>query len=253
MKLTSLRVIAILPTMVALSLPIAANAADLEPLVSADAPIANPTSSDFYVSLFGGASFKIGDTNFTNGITALDTEFDTGYLVGGAVGYRWRNFEFNGFTPRTEIEVNYFDTNLDSINFSGNGPAQEVLAGGSDISGVGLFGNLYVDYTNAFDTGLSPYVFGGVGAVFANLDIAYNAGNLNLQDNDTAFAWQVGVGASYEVAKNVSLFTDVRYQQIVNLSSVRRAGPVPVVGAGGGSFEDDLNNVIARAGLSISF
>lgn len=251
MKLSSTTRRVMLVAATALILPVAANAADLEPV--SEPSVVKPALSGFYVSAFGGASFSIGDTEFTNGITTLSTDFNTGFIAGVAAGYRWNDFSFGGLTPRTEVEVNFFRSGIDGLNFSGNGPAQEVVRSGSDISGIGAFANLYLDYVNAFDSGITPYVYGGVGAAFVDFDIAYNAGNLNLQDDDTAFAWQVGAGASVDVIDNVSLFTDVRYQQLVNINSIRRAGATPVAGAGGGSFEDTLNNVIVRAGVSVAF
>ena len=231
----------------------AAIAADLEPEIQIS-PVPQPEQSSFYVSIFGGANFDIGSTEFTNGTTIVDTDFDTGFTLGGAVGYKWDNYDFGAFTPRTEIEVNYFDNDVDTIDFSGNGVGQEIVNGDSGISGVGVFANLFFD----LDTGtkFTPYVGGGVGLGFLDLDISYNGPDLNLDDTDTAFGWHIGGGANIELTESTSFFVDARYQQFVNVDSLRRIGAAPVgggAGPGGGDFEDDLASVFVRAGLTYSF
>lgn len=226
-----------------------AGAADLEPVT---APVvAEPAShsDNFYVSLFGGVNLGITDSNFSNGAgLSVDTDFESGFLLGGALGYKWKNFSYAGITPRTELEVNYFRNGVDSLDFSGNGVGNETLAGDSNLSGVGVFGNLFFDWNNAFGTRLTPYAGGGVGVAFVNTDIVYNGG-LNLNDNDTAFAFNAGAGASYELTKRASIFLDARYNRIVNVDSDHLNGITPA----GGNFEDGFGTVQVRTGLSISF
>jgi len=231
----------------------AAVAADLEPV--ADAPVAAPQIFDnnFYVSLFAGANIATGDTDFSNGINAVQTDFDTGFLVGGALGYKWKNFNWNGISPRTEIEVNYFRNDVGSIDFTGNGPGNETLNGDNTISGVGVFGNLFFDWNNAFNTRITPYVGGGVGVAFVNNNLLYNDPGLNLNDNDTAFAFNVGAGASYPVSRSASLFIDARYNRIVDVDSERRLGGASIAGPAGGNFEDDFSTVQIRSGIKVSF
>lgn len=226
-----------------------AQAADLDPV----AEVAQTNRFDFYASLYGGVNIDVGNTDFTNGLTTVETDFDTGFQFGGALGYKWNNYNLGGLTPRTEIEVNYFDRNVGALNFSGNGPAPEVVIDDSQVSGVGVLGNVYLDWTNAFDSGLTPYVGGGIGVSFVNNNIIYNGAALNLNDQDTAFTWQVGAGVSHEITENASVFVDARYQQILNVDSLRRVGGVAAGGAGGGIFEDDVDSVLVRTGISIGF
>lgn len=235
-----------------------ANAADLESPIVQEASA--PKQDNFYISFFGGANIAINDIEFANGLangagvpSVVDTELDTGFTFGGAVGYKWRDFKFRGITPRTELEVSYFDNDVDSVNFSLNGPGQEVVASGSQISGVNIFGNLLFDWENAFDSGITPYVGGGVGISIVNNNIVYNGPGLNLNDSDTAFAWNIGAGASYNITERASLFVDARYQQIVDLESTRRIGSNAIAGAGGGDFEDDFSSILVRAGISVGF
>lgn len=228
--------------------PLTAQAADLDP---PSEPVAAKDVLGIYASVFGGANF-LQDSDFTNGITNVAVDFNTGFNVGGAIGYKWNNLNLGFVTPRTELEFSYFDNGVGGINFSGNGPAAEAVISGSDVSAFTLFTNLYFDYDN--DSRITPYVGGGIGVAFTDLNIAYNAANLNLSDSDTNFAWHVGAGASIDVTDSLSFFADARYQQIVNASSVRNIGAVPVpAGGGAGIFEDDLSSVLVRAGLTYSF
>jgi len=222
--------------------------------VAADKTFPTPEEvKSWYVSVFGGASFHTGDVDYTNGITTVNTEFDAGFTFGGALGYKWHTLEVAGLIPRTELEFNYTKNSADAINFSGNGPGPEVVASGSGASAVGILGSVYVDAPKIFGHGITPYIGAGAGVNIVNHNLLYNGGlNLN-DDGDTVFAWHVTGGVSYAVNSRVSLFTDVGFHQAVNTSSIRRNGAVTLAGAGGGRFEDDINSVVVKAGLSVGF
>ena len=235
-----------LASAVFLAAPLAASAADLDPPVQEAA-----SENNLYVSVFGGANF-LRDVDFTNGATTVATDYDTGFSLGGAIGYKWNDHVFGGFTPRTEIEISYFDNSVDGIDFSGNGAGAETVLSGSDVTGFNFFANVFLDY----DTGtrFTPYVGGGLGFTRADFDIAYNGPNLNLSDNDTSFAWHIGGGANLELTEKISFFVDARYQQSADAGSIRDIGDVPVAaGPAGGFFEDNLSNVLVRGGLTFNF
>lgn len=231
-------------------------AADIDPVIE---PVVAP-DRNFYVSIFGGANISVGNRDFRNGLTdgaglpaEVDVDLETGFQAGGAIGYKWRNFSYGPITPRTELEVAYFDNAVDTINFSLNGPGNETVLGNSDVSGVNILGNLYLDFDNIFDSGLTPYIVGGLGISIVDLNINYNGAALNLRDTDEALLWSIGAGASYDITERASLFIDARFQQARNVGSLRRIGGAAVAGAGGGVFEDDINSVFVRGGLSYSF
>ncbi|MEM8836531.1 MAG: outer membrane beta-barrel protein [Pseudomonadota bacterium] len=207
-----------------------------------------------YVSVFGGANIPTGDDVFTNGITSVEIDRDLGFQVGGAVGYKWSNFNYGPVTPRTEVEFSYFDNSVGELDFSGNAVSPDILVGDTDVRGFNVLGNLYLDFDDLLGEGITPYVVGGVGIQRTNLNLVYAPGVFaNLDDSSTNFLWSIGAGGSIDVTDNVSFFADARFQQAVNVDSVRRFGSVPVVGAGGGTFEDDINNVVVRGGLSYRF
>lgn len=235
------------------ALPAMSVAADLavnEPEI--EVPLsANP----YYLSIFAGAVFPTENVEYTNGITVVDTELETGFTIGGAIGRRFTEHSADGFTPRLELAFRYAETGVDALNFSGNGPAQEQVIGDSQISSTSFTVNGYIDADDAFGDGITPYLGGGIGVALVNQNIVYNAAGLNLNDDDTVFTWNVTAGVNFELNENVSLFTDVGFHQLVDTSSLRRVGGAPVgggTGPGGGIFEDDNNSIVARVGLSVS-
>lgn len=239
---------AMLPTMAATSF-----AADI---TNPDDPVQiHEGKGDWYVSLFAGGKFLTDDVDYSNGLTIVGTDFDSGYTLGGALGYRWTEHQFGGFIPRTEFEFNFSENDVDTINFSGNGPGNEVVAPGSNVSSVGLLANLFLDAPDALGDGITPYFGGGIGLNIIDHSLIYNGPGLNLNDNnDTVFAWHVTAGVDIEINEQVSFFTDVGFHQAVDAGSIRRIGSNPVpAGPGGGFFEDDINSIVVRGGLKISF
>ena len=204
-------------------------------------------ANDFYVSLSGGVSLQSDSENegafdgaFTTGAgssitagTVLDdgtrlgwtTEFDTGYAVSGALG---RRFDFF----RAELEVAYQANDVDSHTgvtvgdgLALGGEDAGVLITGSDGIGVSVadfvgdgqgqidtifvMANAYYD----FDLGgpLKPYVGGGVGVGF--IDVDYSPSGVGIiQDDATAFAYQAMAGLTYEVGPATELFAGYRYR-----------------------------------------
>ncbi len=211
------------------------------------------SANEHYISIFAGGVFHTDNVEYTNGITVVDTDFDAGYTIGAAIGKRLPEHSFNDFTPRLELAFSYSENEVDTINFSGNGPGQEVVTAGSQASAVTFLVNGFLDADDAFGEGITPYFGGGIGLGLVNHNLNYNGG-LNLNDNnDAVFAWNVTAGVSFEINENVDFFTDVGFHQLVDTSSVRRNGAVALAGAGGGEFEDDINSIVARVGLSVSF
>ena len=210
------------------------------------------SASPWYVSVFSGVSIIDGDVDFTNGTTTVSTDFDSGLHLGGAIGIKWLRAGNGNITPRTELEVSYSEHDVDTLDFSGNGAGNEIVVGGSQISALSIFGNLFFD----FNTGgrITPYIGGGLGVKIVNHDIIYNAAGVNLNDDDQGeFAWHVTGGASFQLTERARGFIDIGYRQAQDVGSVRRAGSTVLVGAGGGRFEDDIGEIVVRSGLSVPF
>ncbi|WP_439491511.1 outer membrane protein, partial [Blastomonas fulva] len=149
----------------------------------------------WYVGVEGGAmlvediQFDVGAVN--NGVT-LDT--DTGYDVGGIVGY-----DFGPF--RLEAEVSYREADVTDVQSTvaiARGAPLPALVGRSNAVGsanvLAFMLNGLVDFGP--DDGLQGFVGGGVGV--ARTDITAAATNPGraafLNDSDTGFAWQILAG-----------------------------------------------------------
>ncbi len=134
------------------------------------------------------------------GIT-LDIESDTGYALGGAIGYA--NFAGNA---RIEAEVAYQQNDLNKVDLAGLGSLD--LTG--DASSLSLLVNGYYDFNNS--SAFTPYISGGIGV--ANVEFndmnTPGSGAPNESDDDTVFAYQVGVGMAYAINETLSL--DVKYR-----------------------------------------
>ena len=202
--------------------------------------------SGWYGSLGGSLGFRSDSNNsgaltgdFTTGAgtnipagTVLDsgtalgwnTEYDTGFGLNGAVGYRLGN----GF--RVEAELAYFDNDVDLHNglTAGanalDGEDAGVLTTGSANVGATVGSviadgrgstsilapmlNAYYDFN--LDSPLKPYLGGGVG--WAMTDVEFNPSGVDIaDDDDDSFAWQLKGGLTFDVSNRVELFAEYRY------------------------------------------
>ena len=183
-----------------------------------------------YVSLFGGASLLqkpgLKGVSHTHTTTytfvshqSVDTDFKTGFVVGGNWGVDWGTF-------RTEIEAAYHGNSsgksgrVTTLYQDGpvGGPLTSTVTSRdvtvpTDISlnAYSLMANVWYDFHDLGSSlGITPYVGGGIG--LAQVQIGGSIDNIKLiEKNDYTFAWQVGAGASVPISNDVKLFVDYRY------------------------------------------
>src|ERR1044071_3638989 len=139
-----------------------------------------------YVGLEGGlnwifnSSFNTTATiaPFFSGSFQTNASWNTGYVLGGTVGY-----DFIG--PRIELEGAY-RANNGNLTLGG-------VAGSAGINfqQINVMGNVYYDFMagGAF----VPYIGAGAGVAFLN------AGALGVSVNSTQFAYQAMVGVGYNL------------------------------------------------------
>lgn len=121
-----------------------------------------------------------------------EAEWDGSFGMSGFVGYKlWQG---NNLRTRIEGEVGYHKLDLDKDSID---DALDIDGG----SAWTFMANGYVDFPLQF--GLTPYV--GLGAGMALADIGGDKGN------DTVFAWQAIVGASYSLTEFSEIFAEYRY------------------------------------------
>ncbi|MEM1377282.1 MAG: outer membrane beta-barrel protein [Pseudomonadota bacterium] len=185
----------------------------------------------FYVAARAGGVF-LQDTTFgLDAAAAVPTDIvngydDAGFVGGAAVGY---DFEMrSGFSLRGEVEVGFFNAGIES---------HTVTALDATLSGDDAFGTTRVTYGMAsaavdVDAGFfSPYVSAGIGIANVNFDnhgivvdtatstaSGLPVGDVTaLDDNATAFAYQIGAGVGFDVTDRVTLELGYRFFGVENV------------------------------------
>jgi opacity protein-like surface antigen len=200
----------------------AANAADLPP-----PPMPEPANWNFTV--FGGASWLDsvdvdGNSNSQFSNLNADFDFDTGFLIGGAVGFTFVEW------ARTEIEVAYASYDVDSVQLTedGVGGSRTFDSVDANFSALTVMGNMWFGFNmlplvgNPVDTagsglGVSPYFGGGIGVGFVNND-GDDADSNGFEDSSTGLAWQVGAGIRWNFVSNIGLDLGYRYRNVTSVS-----------------------------------
>jgi opacity protein-like surface antigen len=166
-------------------------------------PAQGANYSPWYVALRGGAVFA-DDTSFETLGTTVDTSYDTGGFVAGAVGYHFRNSWL-----RAEAEIGYITSSVDSHDIAGVGTFSEDDASGDTSA---FFGLASIYYDIPLNAPIKPFVGGGVGAADVSFeDHGTTATGTVLDDSATAFAWHLSAGVGYELRENVALEVGYRY------------------------------------------
>lgn len=165
----------------------------------------------FYVPVSGAEGFYVGgnigfakadDSELTDstvpGIT-VDTEFDSGLSFGAALGYDFNNF-------RVEGEISYQQNDIDNIGAEG-----VYFDATGDTTVLSFLINGYYDFINS--SAFTPFVSAGLGVAqveFNNFNIS-RFGFSGSNDEDTVFAYQIGMGVGYAVTEKVTIDIWYRY------------------------------------------
>src|SRR5882757_7994484 len=192
----------------------------------------------FYITAEGGANWLL-NTSFTStlsvaplfvGSTTTNASYNTGFVLGGAVGY-----DFLG--PRLEVEGVYRE-NTGSLTIGG-------LPGsaGVNLNQVAIMGNVYYDFLAG--QAIVPYIGAGAGVAFLN------AGALGSTAQSTQFAYQGIVGVGWNIDPMFRLNLEGRYYGTTT-PNFNTAGNL-------GGFAYNLstnpqnNNISAMLGLQMRF
>ncbi len=134
--------------------------------------------------------------------TPADITFDMGYIVSGALGYKWDS------GLRSELELNYREATVNDIAGAGSPGAQNVL---------GVMANLLYDFGDE-TASFRPYIGAGVGAgwnKWKNVQGAPSAtlpiGTSTFTDRDTAWQWQLIAGVTKPFSEKLDGFVEYRY------------------------------------------
>jgi opacity protein-like surface antigen len=156
------------------------------------------SAEGLYVS--GNIGFAmLSDSDITDsGIPEFTMEYDTGWTLGGAFGYDMNKFRLEG-------EISYQANDIDKVSASGGS-----LDASGDVSSLAFLINGYFDFVN--DSAFTPYISAGLG--YAQIDLndfnIVGSGEPNYSQDDSVFAYQVGLGVGYAVTEKVTI--DVKYR-----------------------------------------
>jgi len=146
-----------------------------------------------YLSLNAGITMPT-DSDISEGGESVEIKYDTGYAIGAALG-------FNFGAGRLEGELGYKAADTDEVSVSGLGSAS--LDG--DLSVLSFMANGYLDF-NVNPT-VKPYLMAGIGMA----NVTFDSNDLDVDDDDTVFAYQAGAGVGFALNDKITLDLSYRY------------------------------------------
>jgi opacity protein-like surface antigen len=151
-----------------------------------------------YVSGSVGLGYMTDSEVDVSGVHAADLEYDSGFLVTGAVGVKADMY-------RLEAEVGYQTNDLNK--FTEPGSTGEAVTDGS-LNTFSVLANGYLDF-GMTDSKIVPFVTAGVGLASVGLESTSDFGG-DIDVDDTVLAYQLGAGMGIELSPSVMM--DVRYR-----------------------------------------
>jgi opacity protein-like surface antigen len=161
-------------------------------------PVAAEMNNGVYIELQGGGSFWDDANVSISGVGSGDAEFDDGWTAGGALGFRI----FDMF--RLEAHASFRRADIDTVS-SGDLETSEGWAGAA-----AFLGNAYFDIPIPFP--VKPYIGGGAGVAIFSADVDGNS--VDVDDDDTEFAWNAMGGILWPIWRHLEL--DARYRYITS-------------------------------------
>jgi OOP family OmpA-OmpF porin len=152
---------------------------------------------NLYLSGFLGLNFLEDADNTSPGFADINTEFDSGFGTGGALGFDWGNF-------RTEFEIAYRKNTIDELQTLGT-PVPST----GDFTALSYLLNVFYDFENS--SLITPYIGAGFGFATINANNVVGTGVINTDDDDTEFAYKLALGAAYQLTPAIDLLADYSF------------------------------------------
>lgn len=210
-----------------------------------DGHAAAESDTGLYGFTFLGAT-SLQDPTFSGSIAGAPQDVETFFedsSINFGIGIG-RSLPTLGEGFRGELELSYSDSDIDNTNFSGNALPQEDANGG--ISTTRFLASIYRDFSN--ESAFTPYIGGGLGVAFTDLDISYGPG-VTLNESDENLSAQIVLGGSYELTDQLALTTDLRFTRDFDVESSRLSPTGDLTG----TVSDDIDNVSLNLGLRFAF
>ena len=133
---------------------------------------------------------------------------------------------------RTSIGISHRSSDFEDVTFSTGGASETVDAAG-DVDLTTLQANLYYDIH--FDLPIVPFVGGGIGVTWANVDTPSNT-IPSFDDSDSSFSWSLMTGLNYELTDNILVGGKYRFTRINGFDIDGTLDPANI-GLGGAPLE----------------
>ncbi|MEM8799573.1 MAG: outer membrane beta-barrel protein [Pseudomonadota bacterium] len=212
-------------------------------------PAMASNESGVYVSAFAGVGFQQdleGETTIaTAGPLSVDIDLDTGFVVGGAIGYAFPSLRV--IQLRVEAELSYRENDAGSALLDGI-PQLATL----DTSSLAGIANVLIDF-EIFPI-VTPFIGAGVGiaGVESDVELTSDLGDL-LQfggPTQTELVYQFIAGFSIPLPGSLEIYADGRYYRAADpdftLSDPLGALPTSV-------FDNEFEIIHVTAGLRYTF
>lgn len=201
--------------------------------------IASPVHADsytegFYVDGFGGANWvqvskkHHKNNNDSNNNTHQRLNFDTGYVAGGIIGYRWcegLRLEAEASYRRNELRSHKHDSSSSSSSSSSNTRHHGHLSEWAYmVNGIYEVPSCYWDCWDCCRCwDIVPYIGAGIGYGVQRLHTSHSNESGLLDDSSShhhnhkgrkkGFAWQVMAGLVYHVSCNFDMSLGYRFHK----------------------------------------
>ncbi|NNC52476.1 MAG: porin family protein, partial [Erythrobacter sp.] len=194
---------------------------------------------------FGPMIVEDLDLDVDAGTDEIVVGADTGYDVGGYVGY-----DFGAF--RLEAEVSYRDADIEDaligttgiasgLGPNGRTPSGSYVADGG-IDALSFMLNGLFDFGS--DDGIQAYAGAGIGVARTNVEMAVNVNGPSIDDSSSDLAWQLLAGVRAPLTDNIDV--GLRYRMFT-------AEDVALVDLGGRDLDGKLRTHSLMGTLSYNF
>jgi opacity protein-like surface antigen len=146
----------------------------------------------WYGSANAGSALATDSDLKVTGFPTVTIEYDTGYTVGGAVGYMMGSFRIEG-------EVSYQANDVDKVD----GLSLDPLS--AEASALAFLVNGYWDFF--IGSSFIPYITAGIGVTNIQFEMTGEP-----DEDDTVLGYQLGVGVLFKLRENLAL--DCRYRYL---------------------------------------
>jgi|LakMenEpi03Aug12_release.lakeMendotaPanAssembly.Ray.scaffolds.fasta_scaffold05726_6 opacity protein-like surface antigen len=153
----------------------------------------------FYFEIFGGANFLQTEKN-----GGIKTDYQTGYVVSGSVGYRWR------YGLRLEAEYAYRRNSLRRIHFFGRGFRIHGHFQSSSYM-ANLLWDIWLSNWGLENWKIKPFIGGGIGYDHQQISAHHSA--LAFKKNKKHFSWQIIAGLGYPLFCNTDISVEYKFHK----------------------------------------